>query len=103
MSEHAVSVVEVDMLTALAVASSLDPTATEQRLLADGLARAGGDATHVWLDVSALKARAEPVDADGAEGVRAWGASYDAMISYARRKGWTSPDGTLVRAHLEQR
>jgi hypothetical protein len=53
-----------------------------------GLGTVDGD--HAWLDIARL--RAEGDDTDG------WRADFDAMIGYARTKGWV--DGDRVRAHL---
>jgi hypothetical protein len=58
----------------------------------------GGE--HVWLSIAALRdaAAATVPDDDRA----AWLGSYDGMIAYAVGKGWASPDGTAVRAHLSR-
>jgi hypothetical protein len=57
----------------------------------------GGD--HVWLSIAALRdAAAATVSADERA---AWLDAYDGMIAYALSKGWGSPDGASVRAHLE--
>lgn len=49
----------------------------------------------VFIDVSALRRLAS--------GVRsaAWDESFDAMVTYARGKGWTADDGDALRAHVE--
>jgi hypothetical protein len=54
------------------------------------------DEEHVWLDIAA--ARAGGVAASGDE---AFGAGFDAMITYAAGKGWLNEAGTHVRAHCE--
>lgn len=53
----------------------------------------GGAEAH--LAVAELHARAA-VSAVGPD----WEARWDAMIGYARTKGWLSADGAYVRAHL---
>jgi len=54
---------------------------------------------HVWLGVDALRELAlgsvAPDEHDD------WRDGFDAMITYARSKGWTSADGGSVRAHIE--
>ena len=50
---------------------------------------------HAWLSIAALRAAAH------AQGAAAgWDADFDAMVEYASSKGWLSPDGTDVRAHV---
>jgi hypothetical protein len=56
----------------------------------------GGE--HVWLSIASLKAAAAATLPDD-ERV-AWSAAYDGMIAYAIGKGWASPDGLAVRAHI---
>ncbi|NAZ87825.1 hypothetical protein GTR00_17235 [Kineococcus sp. T90] len=53
---------------------------------------AGGE--HAWLRLSWL--RAQGPDAPG------WLEGFAGMVSYATSRGWTSEDGTLVRAHVER-
>lgn len=50
---------------------------------------------HAWLDVAALRLRA------GVDVEPEWHEQFDAMIDYARGKGWCDETGTHVRAHLE--
>lgn len=59
-------------------------------LAAAGLGSVDGD--HAWLDASALRA------AGG--GSAQWAAGFDGMLAYAAGKGWASPDGSAVRAHI---
>jgi hypothetical protein len=61
--------------------------------LAHDMAPAGYLAeNHVWLDPQWLRAQG------GSFGPE-WEASFDAMVDFARSKGWTDPDGFL-RAHI---
>jgi hypothetical protein len=53
------------------------------------------DGEHAWIDRSAVIALA------GAEADDAWHAGFDAMLAYARDKGFLSEDGEAIRAHLE--
>ena len=50
-----------------------------------------------WLDLAGLRALAE-----GAATADDWAAQWDKMIAYARSKGWATPDGTEVQAHIER-
>ena len=51
--------------------------------------------TEAELRVAELRGRAT------AAGVSPdWAQRWEAMIAYAGRKGWLSPDGTTVRAHV---
>lgn len=59
-------------------------------LAAAGLGRVDGD--HAWLDESALRA--------AGDGSAQWTAGFDGMLAYAAGKGWASPDGAAVRAHI---
>ncbi len=62
----------------------------------------GADADHVWLSITGLKAAALATMAVSSDDERTeWAQAYDGMIGYAVSKGWTSPDGTRVRAHIE--
>ncbi len=63
------------------------------------LGQVADDGDHVWLSIDGLKAAAA-VTLDDAERAE-WSEAYDGMIAYAVTKGWASPDGTAVRAHLE--
>ena len=57
------------------------------------------DGDHVWLSIESLRSAAAATLA--ADERAAWLDSYDGMIAFATSKGWTSPDGTAVRAHIE--
>jgi hypothetical protein len=50
------------------------------------------DGDHVWLSVSALRA--------AGDGSSKWSSAFDGMVAYASSKGWTSTDGSLLRAHI---
>ena len=90
-------VVDAELLNALAVVTELEPDHTVRVLVQDGLVRPRGETSteHVWLDIEELGRRAEP------PGNPAWRSGYDAMIAYVADKGWTDPDRTVVRAHVE--
>lgn len=59
-------------------------------LAAAGLGSVDGD--HAWLAATALRA--------AGDGSAEWTAGFDGMLAYAAAKGWASPDGTAVRAHI---
>ena len=59
-------------------------------LAAAGLGSVDGD--HAWLDAGALRA--------AGDGSAAWATGFDGMLAYAASKGWSSEDGTRVRAHI---
>jgi hypothetical protein len=53
------------------------------------------DGEHAWIDRDAVVALA------GDEADDAWHAGFDAMVEYARSKGFLSEDSTSIRAHLD--
>jgi hypothetical protein len=53
----------------------------------------GGDEAHLQVAELRRRAAADGVSAD-------WARRWDDMIAYAGRRGWLSPDGTTVRAHV---
>ena len=86
---------DADDFTAFAV---LVPTADDLPLtpeaVPDSLGRVTADGAHVFVRRDAVRALAGPV-ADTEE----WQAGFDAMLAYADRSGWLTPDGTAIRAH----
>lgn len=64
-----------------------------------GLGEPTDDGGHVWLDIRALRAAAGATLP--AEERAAWTEGFDGMIAFAAKHGWTSDDGTRVRAHVE--
>jgi hypothetical protein len=56
------------------------------------------DGAAVWLDAAELKSAAQASFAGSAP--EGWNEGFDAMIEYARTKGWLSEDGNAVRAHV---
>jgi hypothetical protein len=61
-----------------------------------GTGRLGPDG-EVWLDLAVLRSRGQ-LSATGPD----WADRFAAMVAHAQRKGWTSPDGRAVRAHVER-
>jgi hypothetical protein len=68
----------------------VDDQAAAEALRTAGLGTIHGD--HVWLDAEALKAAG-----DGSSG---WTVDFYAMLAYAKTRGWTNDDQSLVRAHV---
>lgn len=60
-----------------------------------GMARLDKDGSHAWVFVSALRRAA-----DGRVGTE-WPEAFEAMLGYAASKGWLSPSGEEIRAHVE--
>mgnify|MGYP001551763077 CR=1 FL=1 len=56
---------------------------------------AEADPDHVFVAVDALRRWS------GRSG-DPWEKGFTAMCEYAEREGWTSPDGAMIRAHLER-
>jgi hypothetical protein len=53
------------------------------------------EAGDVFIDANALKQRlAKMLSSEG------WHEQYDGMLSFARKSGWSSKDGTKIRAHV---
>jgi hypothetical protein len=56
---------------------------------------AGAEAEHVWVRIDAVRqAAAGRVGAD-------WPEQFDAMVGYARSKGWLNEAGDAIAAHVE--
>jgi hypothetical protein len=53
------------------------------------------DGEHVMVEVSAIRRLAGAVPAG-------WEDDLAGMLAYAEKKGWTSEDGSAVRAHVER-
>ena len=53
------------------------------------------DGEHAWIGTDAVVALAGDAADDE------WRAGFDAMVAYARDKGFLAEDGTAIRAHLE--
>jgi hypothetical protein len=68
----------------------VDDAAAGTALAAAGLGTVDGD--HAWLEADALRA--------AGDGSAAWLAGFDGMLGYAASKGWASPDGAQVQAHI---
>jgi hypothetical protein len=52
--------------------------------------------SHAWLKLDGVRALAGEL-ANSAS----WSESFEGMVAYAASKGWLSPDGDAIRAHIE--
>jgi hypothetical protein len=86
---------EGDDCTRLHVATDSAAEPTDAALRAEGLGFLA-DLTTAQLSVEQLRAQAS-AHAATAE----WPDRWDAMIAYARGKGWLSADGALLQGHVE--
>ncbi|HVV08258.1 hypothetical protein [Amycolatopsis sp.] len=95
-AEKAVGLTEVDDFTAFHVQI---PPGAEMSTVDTVLRETGVGSVedgYVWVRGPALEALAAAAGAgDG------WRDGYQAMVGYARRKGWCRPDGT-IRAHVQR-
>jgi hypothetical protein len=67
--------------------------------LADALGELGtvdGDRAHAWLTLAGVTSLAGDLAGDAS-----WSESFSGMVAYARSKGWLSPAGDAIRAHIE--
>ncbi|MEU1953452.1 hypothetical protein [Nocardia rhamnosiphila] len=79
--------------------SGHEPSEVINALVAAGLAVAGSSPTAIELDVAVLRASAR--SARAVSSVEAdWEQSFDAMLEYARRKGWYTPSTNTVAVHI---
>lgn len=77
-------------------ADGLDDAAVGAALLTASLGRPG-EPDHAWIAVDKLRAVARV-----ASRTPGWDARFDAMIAYARSKGWLDASGEHVAAHVER-
>lgn len=54
----------------------------------------GGTDGHVWIRADAMRAAAAGRVPEG------WESDFEAMIAFARSKGWMNDAGTAIRAHV---
>lgn len=87
---------EADDCTRLSVTTALAGPDVDTALRASGAGARDGSADHLLLDVPTLHERARE-----AASAPDWESRWTTMIDYAARKGWLTPDGSAVRAHLE--
>jgi hypothetical protein len=96
--DSSITLDEPDVFTAFSVRA---PRHSPEGLLAafGADARAGeaasGEAGHLWIAIERLHALG------AIHGAADWREGCDAMIEYARGKGWIDASGRFVRAHVE--
>ncbi|GAA4658684.1 hypothetical protein [Amycolatopsis dongchuanensis] len=88
-------VAEADDCARLHVGTTLAPDEVDAALRATGTGRLAEDG-NALLDLRTLHARARSAAASAD-----WADRWEAMIAYARKKGWITADGTAVQAHVE--
>jgi hypothetical protein len=95
LTSGAAEVREVDDLRRLHVLgpASLD---VDRALRAAGLGSQDPDG-RVLLDVAALRDAAESLTSDPA-----WPQGWEAMVAFARSKGWVASGGSALVAHVER-
>jgi hypothetical protein len=69
---------------------AVDDATAAEALRAAGLGTVDGDL--VWLEADALRAAG-----DGSSG---WTVDFYAMLAYAKTRGWTTEDSSLIQAHV---
>ncbi len=79
-----------------ASAPGRDAAAAGEALAALGAGFRAEAAGHVAVRIDAVR------DAVGDRPAPDWDARFDAMVDYARGKGWLTPDGEAILAHLEE-
>jgi len=72
----------------------VDPVGGDEVLGLLGTWSAGGDGSHVWIRIEALR-----VAVAGRVGPT-WESDFAGMVSYAASKGWLDESGSAIRAHL---
>jgi hypothetical protein len=77
------------------VMGGLDHSLLARALVASGMGRLDDDGSHASIFVDAVRSAA-----DGRVGPE-WSVAFEAMITYAATKGWLSPGGEEIRAHVE--
>ena len=86
------AVIEPEALKSLSLATDGGPQVTDDILRSTGHGHLDGE--HAWLDIDHLRASA------GRDQPEHWVAGFNAMIDFARTRGWVSDDGSHVRAHV---
>ena len=99
VSRHQVALSQADDFGSFSITCPTEMSAESLgRAVADagiGTALPGG--THVMVRVDAIRSLA------GDEVTEQWERSLTQMVAYAHSHGWTSPDGSSIRAHVDRR
>lgn len=101
ITAQGIAIVEPEILTSLAVVTSLSAHQLEAQLTRSGFGRLGST-THAWIHIKALRDQAQKSRAQrvNSEDVTKWNEEFVAMIKYATQKGWVN--NSHVRAHIEK-
>ena len=88
---------ELDDFWGFAVLLDPDVSISEAKrsLTESGAGRLAEDARHAWISLEWLRTQI------GEQDSWYW-CGFDAMVSYASKKGWLSPDQDALLGHLEQ-
>ena len=98
VSETQISVREAEALTAFSVRTQLDADqlAMQFRTIDQGAWGYVDDTGYAWVNRAAIERSVESTET-GPQ----WTADFGAMVAYAQSRGWVSPDGDAIRAHVE--
>ena len=77
-------------------AGGTDGARLARALATSGMGRLDDDGAHAWIFLEAVRRAAAGRVADS------WPAAFEAMVAYASSKGWLSPGGEEIRAHVER-
>ncbi|MCF7549924.1 hypothetical protein [Pseudonocardia sp. WMMC193] len=95
LTADAAELVEPENVTAFSVRSDLGGADLAAAVERAALGAVLPDGEHVMIDVAAIRRLAGTVPAG-------WEDDLAGMLAYAQKKGWTSEDGSAVRAHVER-
>lgn len=87
---------DADDCRRLHLETALDDDALRVALRGTGTGELAPDGD-AWLDLATLRARAQL-----AASAPDWAQRWSAMIDYATREGWVSPDGRAVQVHVQR-
>lgn len=93
VSDREVALRDVDDTTTFKVVAALSADVDRVLRAAEWGLVAGEDAL---ISIEAVRRAASGQVSDD------WPDSFEAMLAYARRKGWLSADGAAIRAHIER-
>ena len=94
----ATSLDDADNFKAFSVSVPTDVPAAElgRLVVQSGAGQLDNDGNHVHVAIDVIRQLAVGRGSDG------WSSGFEAMIAYARTKGWVDDAGNTVRAHLER-
>ncbi|WP_181783777.1 hypothetical protein [Pseudonocardia pini] len=92
----ATELVDPEDVKSFSVVSDLEPASLAAATVRDGVGEVLPGGEHVMIEVAAIRRLAGDRVGPG------WEDDLAGMLAYAEKKGWTSEDGTAVRAHVER-